>query len=298
MPIQKGPANLGTGVIDATELASASVTPAKLSTGGPTWDSNSNLAVGSNAPNAWLSTAPSLQNNRSALSCLSSTNTYLSHNAYVNSSSQNIYIGTDYASLYRQNSGIHYFYTAASGTAGGVISYTKSLEVGKGATLALEGATSYSGTGISFPATQSASTDPNTLDDYEEGTWSPILGSAGATSGQTYSNQDGRYVKVGQMVLATFDLRMSAKGTLNSDILIGGLPFASRAGGYYGGGSVTNWDALATSWIYLTMRLQNNGTAVNLSGRATAGTSIGALQPADIGNSTILMGTIVYQASA
>jgi hypothetical protein len=136
------------------------------------------------------------------------------------------------------------------------------------------------------------------LDDYEEGTWTPILGSAGATSGQTYSNQDGRYVKVGQMVMATFDLRMANKGTLNSDILIGGLPFASRAGGYYGGGPITNWDALSTSWIYLTMRLQNNGTAVSLSGRATAGTSISALQPADIGNSTILMGTIMYQASA
>jgi hypothetical protein len=100
------------------------------------------------------------------------------------------------------------------------------------------------------------------------------------------------------MVLATFDLRMSNKGTLNSDILITGLPFASKAGGYYGGGSITNWDALATSWIYLTMRIQNNGTAVTLSGRGVAGTSIASLQPGDIGNSTILMGTIMYQTAA
>jgi len=166
-------------------------------------------------------------------------------------------------------------------------------------TIGVGGATpAASGSGITFPATQSASTDANTLDDYEEGTWSVGIGSAGATSGQTYSNRDGRYVKVGQMVLATFDLRLSSKGTLNSDILITNLPFASRAGGYYGGGSVTNWDALSTGWIYLTMRIQDNGTALNLSGRQTTGTSISALQPADIGNSTIIMGTIMYQASA
>jgi hypothetical protein len=86
---------------------------------------------------------------------------------------------------------------------------------------------------IQFPGTQIASGDGNVLDDYEEGTWAVGIGSAGATSGQTYSNQDGRYVKIGQMVLATFDLRISSKGTLNSDILISGLPFASKAGGYY-----------------------------------------------------------------
>jgi hypothetical protein len=151
---------------------------------------------------AWNSSAPSLQITRSALSNLNTSNTYLSHNAYVNASSQNIYIGSDYASLYRQNSGIHYFYTAASGTAGGVISYTKSLEVGKGATLALEGATSYSGTGISFPATQVASSDANTLDDYEEGTFTITLErnsyTAGRFSGTAY------YTKVGNWVYLNF----------------------------------------------------------------------------------------------
>jgi hypothetical protein len=164
--------------------------------------------------------------------------------------------------------------------------------------VALLGATvSVSGTGITFPATQSASSDANTLDDYEEGTWTVGLGSTGATSGQTYSSQIGSYVKVGQMVMATFDLRMTNKGTLNSDILITGLPFTSKAGDYYGGGPITNWDALSTSWIYLTVRAQSLGTAVTLAGRATAGTSIAALQPTDIGNSTILMGTIMYQTN-
>jgi hypothetical protein len=40
---------------------------------------------------------------------------------------------------------------------------------------------SASGSGISFPATQSASSDANTLDDYEEGTWTPSVGWGTAT---------------------------------------------------------------------------------------------------------------------
>ena len=57
-----------------------------------------------------------------------------------------------------------------------------------------------SGSGISFPATQSASTDVNTLDDYEEGTWTPT------TSDITFSGTDTSvctYTKVGRNVTVT-----------------------------------------------------------------------------------------------
>ena len=51
--------------------------------------------------------------------------------------------------------------------------------------------------GITFPATQSASTDVNTLDDYEEGTWT-VSDSSGA--GLTFTNTSGIYTKVGRLV--------------------------------------------------------------------------------------------------
>ena len=52
------------------------------------------------------------------------------------------------------------------------------------------GSTSATGTGIAFPATQSASSDANTLDDYEEGTWTPTY--SGSTSGTgTHTQQNG-----------------------------------------------------------------------------------------------------------
>jgi hypothetical protein len=60
---------------------------------------------------------------------------------------------------------------------------------------------STSGAGITFPATQSASSDANTLDDYEEGTWTPGQGS-GLTVVGTFSST-GRYTKIGRTVFVS-----------------------------------------------------------------------------------------------
>jgi hypothetical protein len=54
-----------------------------------------------------------------------------------------------------------------------------------------------SGTGITFPATQSASADANTLDDYEEGTWTP--NSTGISVVGAFSSS-GLYTKIGRQV--------------------------------------------------------------------------------------------------
>lgn len=51
--------------------------------------------------------------------------------------------------------------------------------------------------GITFPATQVASTDPNTLDDYEEGTWTPAWTNLTVVGTPTYT---GRYIKIGRLV--------------------------------------------------------------------------------------------------
>jgi hypothetical protein len=89
-----------------------------------------------------------------------------------------------------------------------------------------------SGTGITFPATQSASTNANTLDDYEEGTFTPtITGTTTAGTG-TYGSQDGRYTKIGRVVNYQIYISWSAHtGTGNMDL--SGLPFATLAGTYF-----------------------------------------------------------------
>jgi hypothetical protein len=66
-------------------------------------------------------------------------------------------------------------------------------------TIGVGGATpSASGSGISFPATQSASTNANTLDDYEEGTWTPVITASVVVSGTFGGNFN--YTKCGSMV--------------------------------------------------------------------------------------------------
>jgi len=83
---------------------------------------------------------------------------------------------------------------------------------------------STSGAGITFPATQSASTDANTLDDYEEGTWTPVIARTG--SSYTFNNQGGHYTKIGRSVTVQGYLNISSISTQGSgDVRVTGLPF-------------------------------------------------------------------------
>jgi hypothetical protein len=76
--------------------------------------------------------------------------------------------------------------------------------------------------GITFPATQSASTDANTLDDYEEGTWTPNLFSAGGAN-PTFTSS-GVYTKVGNLV--TLIAKITLTSTAGSiGYYIDGFPF-------------------------------------------------------------------------
>lgn len=84
-----------------------------------------------------------------------------------------------------------------------------------------------SGAGITFPATQSASSDANTLDDYEEGTWTPAL--TVASGSLTAANQGSLYVKTGQFVCAYGYINVSAVSTPSGALTITGLPFTTQS---------------------------------------------------------------------
>ena len=87
---------------------------------------------------------------------------------------------------------------------------------------------SASGAGITFPASQSASSDANTLDDYEEGTWTPVLKFDANT--QTITINQATYVKVGRSVTINMQISWSAKSG-SGRVFITGLPFAKESGG-------------------------------------------------------------------
>ena len=64
----------------------------------------------------------------------------------------------------------------------------------------------------------------NLLQDYEEGTWTPVLG---GYTGTTYTVQDGRYTKVGRLVIALCRMTIASVGTYAGNTRIAGLPFSA-----------------------------------------------------------------------
>jgi hypothetical protein len=90
-------------------------------------------------------------------------------------------------------------------------------------TIGVGGATpANTGAGVSFPATQSASSDVNTLDDYEEGTWAP--GAGNLTVSGSFSSS-GTYTKVGRLVTVQATLTGSTSITGPGGNFFTGLPF-------------------------------------------------------------------------
>ena len=82
--------------------------------------------------------------------------------------------------------------------------------------------------GLTFPATQVASADPNTLDDYEEGTFTPGISFGGGTTGISYSaGLVGTYVKIGRVVYVTAAVQATSNGTSTGNLRITGLPFTA-----------------------------------------------------------------------
>jgi hypothetical protein len=80
--------------------------------------------------------------------------------------------------------------------------------------------------GITFPATQSASSDANTLDDYEEGTWTPTAVGQTSAGTTTYVARAGNYTKIGNIATATCYIVVS--GMTGTGNLLISLPFVAN----------------------------------------------------------------------
>jgi hypothetical protein len=115
--------------------------------------------------------------------------------------------------------------------------------------------------GITFPATQVPSADANTLDDYEEGTWTPNQGAGltvvGAFSSSGFYTKTGRSVTVIGVVTGATSITTSGSG-----IVCTSLPFTVLSGAS-ATGVITN-TATNNSNLYL-----NPGTTHMYSSTAT-----------------------------
>ena len=96
--------------------------------------------------------------------------------------------------------------------------------------------TGVGGGGIKFTA-DIASSDSDTLDDYEEGTWTGVV--SDGTNNMTMSNDSGYYTKVGNLVTVSGYFTTASPGSASGDIRITGLPFtiSNNNAAYSGGGA-------------------------------------------------------------
>jgi hypothetical protein len=151
---------------------------------------------------------------------------------------------------------------------------------------------------LKFPATQNASTDANTLDDYEEGSWTPVIGGTGGTSGQTYSSQQGRYIKAGRFVWTVCRVTLSNKGTITTTAQIEGLPFTTSGFVNPGGAGVTYFGNLNTAYVALMGLPPTSATTASLYGLTAAATSMSPVPTTDITNTTDLLVVVQYEAAS
>jgi hypothetical protein len=88
--------------------------------------------------------------------------------------------------------------------------------------------------GIDFSGAQTnaAGMTSETLDSYEEGSFTPVLSYTSGASGVTYSVQKGRYTKIGNVCFFQLQVNLTDKGTSSGgSVQFSGLPFTPAANG-------------------------------------------------------------------
>jgi hypothetical protein len=138
----------------------------------------------------------------------------------------------------------------------------------------------------------------NKLDDYEEGTWTPVINDG--TYG--YSHRRGHYVKIGNMVYIHVGLRINtASSVTGANASISGLPFLSlNYGGYqepHARVAVAGLCVTANLSSNLSFFVSNNGTDLNARTSANntdAGVNANALWQ----NGTFIKLMIIYTTNA
>tara|TARA_R100001594_G_scaffold45484_1_gene78383 strand:+ start:97 stop:597 length:501 start_codon:yes stop_codon:yes gene_type:complete len=129
-----------------------------------------------------------------------------------------------------------------------------------------------------------SNTDGNTVDDYEEGAWTPSI------AGATLSTAQGQYVKVGRLVTAHFNVVFPSSSDSSQTAVISSLPFANTGANQYGGGFLS-WENAGDSGNQ-TIAMYSQATTYFTFVSGSTGLTL-----ADVSTHQFL-GTLVYVASA
>jgi hypothetical protein len=129
------------------------------------------------------------------------------------------------------------------------------------------------------------------LDDYEEGTWTPVIGGSTSESGQSYNYQYGKYVKVGSLVTFTFDVSLATKGTITGTYLqVKGFPFVPVTA--IASGAVSYYASLVTGYYWIGFYVDPASNFAYMVGSTSA--SLSYLGPANVQNGSRLTGSVSF----
>jgi len=157
-----------------------------------------------------------------------------------------------------------------------------------------------SGHGIDFSVTgDGAGTDSSELlDDYEEGTWAPVLAglNAGSSNG-TYSVQVGTYTKVGRLINANFHIDIGSLNDGTGALTITGLPYASaNIANNYGSMTVPHVSGWSGNYYNISGLVGANSSQMPIYYQAGNGNMVAATH-AQLQEGNFLA-TIVYQTAS
>ena len=149
-----------------------------------------------------------------------------------------------------------------------------------------------SGGGITFNGDTAAA---NALDDYENGTWTPVVAQGWTSVTFPNSYQNGNYVKVGNLVTAWFYLQFSGTNA-SQHVRISGLPFNSpnEPAGAFRGGAVTYFNIPVNSTGMILAYVAHNSNYIEFYSGDDAPTSTNSNANA---SSNFLIGSVTYRAS-
>jgi hypothetical protein len=154
------------------------------------------------------------------------------------------------------------------------------------------GLLSLPGGGITFPATQVPSANANTLDDYEEGTFTPSF--TFSTSGSvTYSTRTAQYTKIGRMVNCTIAFALSGVSSPSGTMTITDLPFTAGVGELFVSGITIGIARNFTGVLTITGYVGQSSNVINLAKNAE-NASFNPLTGSDLTSSTGFYITITY----
>ena len=143
--------------------------------------------------------------------------------------------------------------------------------------------------GVTFNGDTAAA---NALDDYEEGTWTMGISFGGASTGVTYSTNQGTYTKIGRQVTVNGYVLLTSKGSSTGSATITGLPFTI--------GNSVAFSTSASLWmrkISFTDQFQAIGTTANTTismWEVTNGGTLSALDDTNFANDSDIVLSLTY----